>query len=332
MHIIRHPAFRWFISFALILMMGYQLWEKSHHFNDFNASIFSKAGPWLFWVFLLMPVNWCIETFKWWLLLNKHNPVSYGLALGAVLRGIALSLFTPSRIGEYGGRLLFMPQAYRWPILTSTLVSSISQNLAALCAGIISCIMIFTGFVFMKAIGVIFMLMAIVIFFNLPGIVRRFASIYIHPFFNKFLRKIHWIGIYDSTSLVQSLALSMLRYAVYTSQFVLLLLAFEPSMDVAPLVLGVSALYLFHTLIPLPPVADVLARTNLALILWSGTGMSELSISLASLLVWMVNLLIPAVLGSVAIGNYRPGKSFISHDPNYRPALEPVLADPTKRP
>ena len=312
--------------------MGYQLWVKSHHFSDFSGGLFLKAAPWLIWVLLLMPVNWCIETFKWWLLLNKHNPVGFGHALRAVLRGITLSLFTPNRIGEYGGRLLFMPAEYRWPILTSTLVSSISQNLVALCAGMISCVVIFTGFSFAKAIGIVIILFAVLIYFNLPRIVRRFSSIHIHPLVNKLIRRIHWIGIHSKSTLALSLVLSMVRYAVYTTQFVLLLLAFEPSMDAGPLFVGVSALYLFHTLIPMPPVADVLARTNLALILWSGTGMNELSISLASLLVWIINLLIPAVLGSVAIGNYRPGKTFNSHDSNYRPALEPVLADPTERP
>ena len=121
-----------------------------------------------------------------------------------------------------------------------------------------------------------------------------------------------------------------MRYLVYTLQFVLLLKGLEPEASVVNLFLGVSCLYLFHTLIPMPPVADVLARTNLALILWSGTGMSELSISLASFIVWVVNLLIPAILGSLAIGTIKQKKSFNTHDPHLSPSYEPAIADGPK--
>jgi hypothetical protein len=153
------------------------------------------------------------------------------------------------------------------------------------------------------------------------------TNLHIHPFVNKFLRKLHWLETYDHSAFLRSLVISLARYLVYTSQFVILLLAFEPEASILQLYMGVSALYLFHTILPMPPVADVLARTNLALVLWSGTGMSELSISLASLLVWVINLLVPAVLGSLAISTYRPVKSLNSDDAHFRPAIGPVMAD-----
>src|SRR5688500_1514965 len=161
MHIVRHPAFRWMISIILLALMAYQLWSRSDHFQTFQIGSWRQAGWYLAVVIVLMPVNWWLETLKWHGFLSVHAKVNFGRAFKAVTSGIALSLFTPNRIGEYGGRILFMPYAIRWPVVFSTLMGSISQNLVAFAMGITGFILLVNGLTFLKVLGVAILVIGI---------------------------------------------------------------------------------------------------------------------------------------------------------------------------
>lgn len=330
MHIIRHPSFRWLLSITLLILMGYQLWSRSNHFETFNLEIFSEAGWYIALVAVMMPLNWWLETKKWHGLLSVHAEVPFSRAFQAVTSGIALSLFTPNRIGEYGGRLLKMPYAIRWPVALSTLMGSVSQNLISFTAGIVAFIFLFDDLLPVKILGLGLIILCTVSFFHMQRVVGWICKMKIHRVFAKLATQLIHLEDYTTGLLTKTLLIAFARYVVYTAQFVLLLHAFGSGSPIISMVLGVSCLYLFQTLIPLPPVADVLARTNIALILWSGSGMSELSISLASFTVWMINLLIPAVLGSLAIGTIDLKKSFNTHDPHFSPSYKPLVTEQSK--
>lgn len=329
MRFIRHPAFRWLITFILLGLLGYQLWSRSDHFRTLNLDIFSKTGWWLVLVIVLMPINWWLETLKWRTYLSVHVRVPMRSMLKAVAGGVVLSLFTPNRIGEYGGRILFMPSNARWPVAISTLMGSLSQNLIGFTVGIISCIFLFEGLILLKIFGIILVLIAVLCFFRIKQVLYRISALKIHSVFRKLVLNLHYIDDYSTPVLVRALCIALGRYIVYTLQFLLLLHAFEPAVQPGILFLGISSIYLFQTLIPLPPVADVIARTNIGLILWSGAGMNELSISLASLMVWLVNLFIPALIGSLLIGTTGHENSLDTHDPITSSVYKPFLAEPS---
>ena len=48
---------------------------------------------------------------------------------------------------------------------------------------------------------------------------------------------------------------------------------------------------------------DVVARSELAIILWGVFEVSELAVFAASFFIWTLNLLIPAFIGLIAIGS-----------------------------
>lgn len=233
----------------------------------------------------------------------------------AVVGGVALSIFTPNRIGEYGGRIMFMPSNAKWPVAISTLIGSLAQNLVGFSAGIVACFFLFDGLLVFKIIGIVLILTGVLCFFNVRKVIKRISALNIHSVFKKLVLNLQYIDDYSYNILFRVLAFALVRYLVYITQFVLILHAFEPGISLNILVLGVSAIYLFQTLVPLPPIADVMARANIGLILWSGSGMSELSITLGSLMIWLVNLLIPAMIGSFAIGTTTPLISLDTHEP-----------------
>ena len=65
------------------------------------------------WLLLFVFVNWGIEARKWQLLMKAVQPMSFITAFKSVLCGVTLSLNTPNRMGEYGGRILFVKEGNR---------------------------------------------------------------------------------------------------------------------------------------------------------------------------------------------------------------------------
>src|SRR5690606_36936685 len=64
-----------------------------------------KAYVILLLIVLLMFVNWLLEAAKWKFLIKKIQPISTWRAIESVFCGLTLAVFTPNRVGEYGGRV-----------------------------------------------------------------------------------------------------------------------------------------------------------------------------------------------------------------------------------
>jgi uncharacterized membrane protein YbhN (UPF0104 family) len=58
-------------------------------------------------VVLLMLVNWLTEALKWKYVTRELSNISNWQAIEAVFCGLTWAVFTPNRIGEYGGRVMF---------------------------------------------------------------------------------------------------------------------------------------------------------------------------------------------------------------------------------
>jgi len=89
-----------------------------------------------FWaVVILAFINWGIEARKWQLLVKSLQRISYFVAFKAVLSGVTLSLNTPNRIGEYGGRILYVKEGNRIKAISLSIAGSMSQLIITLLMG-----------------------------------------------------------------------------------------------------------------------------------------------------------------------------------------------------
>ena len=96
-----------------------------------SSKIFLLAG-----VILLMLANWSIEAVKWKLSVSAIHPVGFVQSFKAILSGVSFSVTLPNRIGEYAGRLLFLPDGKRLKAVANTVGGSISQLLVTLLSGL----------------------------------------------------------------------------------------------------------------------------------------------------------------------------------------------------
>ncbi|VTQ05347.1 lysylphosphatidylglycerol synthase domain-containing protein [Sphingobacterium daejeonense] len=62
----------------------------------------------LFAVVLLMFMNWFLEVIKWRFLSRRIEKLSIWKATKSVFCGLTWAIFTPNRIGEYGGRVMVL--------------------------------------------------------------------------------------------------------------------------------------------------------------------------------------------------------------------------------
>ena len=300
------------IGLVFVSVIGYQLL----HEKDTGAMWQSLLDRWSVenaWMVILaitlMPAVWMLEAKKWKLLMRPALEMSLRRALGAVLGGVSLSLFTPNRIGEYGGRILFVPPKYNWRAVVATLVGSFSQNLVNIAFGFVAGVafLVFNDIIphaLRTGLGVLTVLIlgfGVILYFRISAL-----SIWVEKFtppswMQRPWRALKYLQKITTQDLLIALGFSLSKYIVFSTQFVLLLLYFGVDVPVFWIFAGVAVMYLMQTGVPLPPFVDVVARSELAVLLWASFAVNELSVLAASFFLWVINLLVPAFFGLIAI-------------------------------
>lgn len=113
--------------------------EKQPHWKDSMDQILRALvgnQKWkLIVMFGLMWVNWGLETKKWQIALQPVQPIGFSRAFKAILAGTCIASFTPNRVGEYLGRMLFVDSGNKMLSVAPSILCSMSQMLATLTAG-----------------------------------------------------------------------------------------------------------------------------------------------------------------------------------------------------
>jgi len=264
---------------------------------------------WLFIVLLLVPVNWGFETKKWSVLIQNFSTISFWRSYRAILAGVTVSLFTPNRIGEYGGRILLVEPENNWKAIVATLVGSMSQLMILLSVGLIGAVYFSAQFLqpepyvltTVLVLGLILIAVLLICFFNIDliiPIIKRF------PYADKLRKYVKHVSVlrnYSNKLLGSVLLFSFLRYLTYTTQYFLILQFFDIQAPVLATFAGISTIFLLQTSVPLPPIMGLLARGEFALFIWGFFNANELDILAATFSLFTINLTIPALLGFVFI-------------------------------
>ncbi|QEC67541.1 hypothetical protein FRZ67_09635 [Panacibacter ginsenosidivorans] len=282
--------------------------------KDLLNSAVSGNNLWLLLLLvLLMCVNWGIEARKWHLLVSRVQPVNYFTAYKAVLSGVSLSLFVPNGIGDYAGRLVYMQEGNRLKSITLTLVGSMAQLIITLTAGLAGLLYLskgswleleqfkglsvywVNGIIFMIAMGALLMLF---IFFKLNWLTIMFEKI---PFVNKYRFMVENLETISRGDLTRILSLSAGRYCVFVVQYLIMLHIFNVQLNTADAVSSVGVLFLVLAILPTIPVADLGMRGEAGLQLFGLLSLNKLGIIATTAGIWLINLILPAVAGSLFI-------------------------------
>lgn len=269
-------------------------------------------------VSVLMFFNWGTETLKWRYMIKKIENVSFIRSLVAVFSGITVSIFTPNRVGEYAGRVFVLERASRWEGVLITMLGSISQLLVTIITGSVCLILFFYKYIDLAD-------SPSYIFYGLILIVAALIFLLLFLFFNASfmtslinklparLQKIKHYGIvfsyYKWHELFYVLLFSLARYFIFITQFYLLLYVFDIKMPYTDAFILLSMVYLVMAAVPTITLTELGIRGSVALYFigfYFGnpeqlSAVTNMGILAASSTLWLINLAVPAILGSFFI-------------------------------
>ena len=264
-------------------------------------------------VVLLMIINWSIEAQKWKISIQNIQPVSFLKSFSAVLSGVSFSVNTPNRIGEYLGRVLYMEEGNRLRAIALTIVSSMSQLIVTLFAGLIGLVLIrkrietlevMRGFdstlwlqVLQYGVGVVLIILTL-LYFRLSLLTTLFEKV---RSVNHYVWLVHSLKDVRATLLLKLLSLSAVRYVVFILQYFLLFRLFEVNIEWWQSFGAVSVLFLVLAIIPTFAIAELGLRGKVSLKLLELFSVNSLGISITTATIWFINLVLPAVAGSLLI-------------------------------
>lgn len=259
-----------------------------------------------FAVIFLMFINWGIEALKWKLLINKLESISILSSLKAVFSGITISIFTPYSVGEFGGRIFVLKKENRISAIFSTIVGSMSQLLITIVMGLLSIGLLLLYFpektTFSEYNYITFTLLFIItglityIFLNIKIISFVFNKL---PYIKKYNKYFHILSSYQGKELIKVLVLSLIRYFVFAGQFYLLLNYFGVNIEIMYAFISIALTYFFMTLIPKITLLEIGIRGSVALFFIGMFAGEVVGIVSASVVLWVINLAVPALIGSV---------------------------------
>jgi uncharacterized membrane protein YbhN (UPF0104 family) len=253
-------------------------------------------------VVLLMVLNWGLETKKWQVLMHGVERLSLATAFKSVLAGLSSGLLTPNRIGNFIGRLTYVKREHHNQATINTLVGNLAQFISTILAGVIG--VLFLLFFKLQIENSIWILI-------FSGIFSSFACyIYFKPnvlntepfnklFSRKTKRSIQQINDSKTSIKIKILILSMLRYFVFCLQYYLLFKAFGLDMSSSILLSLIGTVFLITTLVPSLLFGKLFIRESVAVFVFSLANIDLSLILVVAFLLWLINLAIPAIAGSI---------------------------------
>lgn len=262
---------------------------------------------------IAMLANWTLEAYKWRVLIHSIEDLSLWRSLRAVLSGVTIAFFTPNRVGEYGGRVFHLNKADRIDAVLLTVVGSYAQLTVTIIAGLMALAFYLPahegtgplsswqyGFV---ALGLFALCGFLVLLFLNTGLLASVLRKLKLP--KTLLRHIKVLEVHRPQSLVRVLAASAARYAIFTAQFFLLLRVFSVDVGYADAMMMIAMTYFVMTGIPTIAITEVVTRGSVAVYFLSQVSDNVSGIVSASSVLWLINLVIPALFGVVTIFGLR---------------------------
>jgi hypothetical protein len=254
-------------------------------------------------VLCLMPINWGIESYKWKSITTQIQSISYSTAIKSVFSGICVGNIAPGRAMEFLAKIIFFKFENRPSITVLHFINGMFQMLITVTVGIVAIAFKLnqnhdsSTFIYLVLSGglcmILFFCWAI---FNVSFIQQKL----------KFIKWFQKMGNtqniqFSKTLILKLISLSIVRYLVFTTQFYLIHNALSPQNEIIQIFMSIAAYFMLTSLIPMISVIEPAIRAAIALFVFNNTGGDTITIVLASTFVWIINVVIPSVIGYIII-------------------------------
>lgn len=313
--------------FVFILLLAFIYWQVTRQHNwrsSLDQVLSALKGPeqWKLWlVVALMPLNWGLEARKWQLALRPVGGIVFADALKAVATGAAVACFTPNRMGEYLGRILYVKEGRRMKAIAPTIVSSMAQLMITLTMGLVGILLLrismhreIPGQVNWSIVLNILLGITSVALLSLTFIYCRLTRVTDWllkiPGTRKYSAYIKVLENFDPASLRRIFFLSFGRYIVFIIQYSLVFPVFGVKLGFLQALGGMSVVFLIMAVVPtLTFLTELGLRWEASIQVLEIYSSNMVGIFATSFAIWLINLIIPAMIGSLLIVSIKFSKS-----------------------
>lgn len=312
-------------SFLVVAALSWLVFRNKSGFNTFVVDFIFVWDEFivgilqysiLFLVFLMMIVNWSLEALKWKLISRNLQKLSFGKSLQSVLAGLAVGFFVPNRVGEFAGKSLMLPKSDFWKATVLAIYTSLAQLFTTVFWGMLA-FWIFSDLVSVflpiniKAFAFALFLIVVAVLIIVYLKFEKIANV-----FTRFKKLYEQISILEKISLKSKsylLLLSFMRFFVFSLQYILLIYLLGIEVPLIASFLLISLLYLALMIIPTIAITELPARSLIIALLFSAWYDSqslllpealEIKLILASTLIWLINIAMPALIGALFIPSF----------------------------
>ncbi len=312
------PVFIWALKLLCVFLAVWFIYDKAFNSKenlDYLSNLMAASrGPNVavlsITIFLLMFVNWYIESLKWRRMIAKIEIITPFRAFEAVLSGLTVSFFTPNRIGEYAGRVFHLGKSNRITATLITMLENSAQLVITIIFGCIGLVCYSTNYLFFPewlyiviwVFALVTPFICLLLYYNVSlmnGLLKKI----------KFFRKKHVnldvFSMFSKWDLTSVLLLSAFRYFVFSLQFYLLLRLFGMYIPLLPGFYTIALSFFVITLIPTFAIAELGVRAGVTVYLFSKISYDHFPVINTSFSLWFINLVVPAIIGAFFILNFR---------------------------
>ena len=288
------------LTFLICCWLIYQKISDPQRFGRaFKSVVLDAIDPSavliLIGVFFLMPFNWLMEAMKWKILTRPHSEISINEAFCGVLSGLSLGFVTPGGVGGYAGRLLSLSGKHRSQLIGSVWLGRAMQMFITALFGIIGVWIFFHKSTLTLPIISHWWWIVLAMGFLITTLLYK-SKIKIFgqriSYYFAMMREYVW------QDYIQIFILSFGRYIVFSIQYLLILSIFKIPLPMIVLFGGVSWMFLMKSIVPsFNFLSDLGVRELSVLTFFDLYNVSQPKILTSSLILWMINILIPVLIG-----------------------------------
>jgi len=257
-------------------------------------------------VLSLMLVNWFLEALKWKYLTRKLQRMSVWQSIEAIFCGLTWAIFTPNRFGEYGGRVLFLPPRKRVYGVFVMGIGQFGQGTITNVLGATALIWFLYTYLHLNIwlmllftiVAAAFVVFILICYFNIKWLMSLLGRV---SFLKRHKRFFDIVSRFSTAELIKVFLFSLSRFSVFSFQYYLVLHLLIPTLPVFQSMMMVFNNFFIQSILPTLDLLDVGLRGFTASTFFGFITNQQIAVLAAVSSIWLTNLIIPAILGSVFV-------------------------------
>lgn len=257
----------------------------------------------ILFLLLLSVLNRYFEILKWQNLVQHIHKITVSESTKQVLAALTAGLFTPNGVGEYAGKALFFKKTETKKVIFLNLICNGIQMILTIIFGIF-------GLLYFNSLFNIITPKTVLILFGILTTVFAFLfSIKKFAIKGYSIEKlIHKINEIPKSIHKKNILFGICRYLVFSHQYYFLFLAFDVDLPYFTLIATISSVYFLASSLPTFQFLDFAVKGSVAIYFFGILGVNEWIVVFIATLMWFLNVVIPVVIGSYYVLNFKTQK------------------------